>query len=84
MPQAERTANLIEILKWLKDVQSKVTRSQLVSYIKVEVTRMGATERTCLSYLEDLRHYGLIAYSGSPPRFAITPAGRKWLERHSH
>ena len=84
MPQAERTANMVAILKWLRDVQKKATRGQLVSYIKVEVTSMGATERTCISYITDLGHYGLISFEGSPSRFSISLAGKKWLERHSH
>lgn len=84
MPQAERTHNIVKMLKWLRDVQTKATRSQLVSYVKLEVTSMGATERTCLSYIEDAGRYGLIHISGNPPRFQITPAGKKWLAAHSH
>jgi len=65
MPQAERTQNIIKLLKWLRDVQETATRGQIISYIKVEVTAMGATERTAVSYLEDCGHYGLIETVGS-------------------
>lgn len=85
MPQAERTQNIIKLLKWLRDVVKKegVNRSQAISYIKVEVTCMGATERTALSYLEDCGHYGLIEVLANN-KFRITTYGKKWLERHSH
>ena len=82
MPQAERTANIIELLKWLRDVQTKgATRSQIISYIKIEVTKMGATDRTAVSYLRDSAKYGLI--EEKTRRFFITSYGKKWLERHS-
>jgi hypothetical protein len=84
MPQAERTQNIIKLLRWLRDVQESASRSQIISYIKVEVTAMGATERTAVSYLEDCGHYGLIETLGSHGRFKISAAGKKWLEGHSH
>jgi hypothetical protein len=85
MPQAERTQNIVKLLRWLRDVQKEgATRSQIVSYIKVEVTAMGATERTAVSYLEDCGHYGLIETLGSHGRFKLSTAGKKWLEVHSH
>jgi hypothetical protein len=84
MPQAERTQNIVKFLRWLRDVQETATRGQIVSYIKVEVTSMGATERTAISYLEDCGHYGLIEIVGSHGRFRISAAGKKWLEAHSH
>jgi hypothetical protein len=85
MPQAERTQNIVKLLRWLRDVQKEgATRSQIVSYIKVEVTAMGATERTAVSYLEDCGHYGLIETLGSHGRFKLSAAGKKWLEAHSH
>jgi len=84
MPQAERTQNIIKFLVWLRDVQKSATRSQIISYIKVEVTRMGATERTAISYLQDCGHYGLIEDAADHRHFKISVAGKKWLERHSH
>jgi len=84
MPQAERTQNIIKLLVWLRDVQESATRAQVISYIKVEVTSMGATERTAISYLEDCGHYGLIEESPGGRKFKISNAGRKWLEGHSH
>jgi hypothetical protein len=84
MPQAERTQNIVKFLRWLRDVQETATRAQIVSYIKVEVTSMGATERTAVSYLEDCGHYGLIESAGSHGKFKISAAGKKWLEAHSH
>lgn len=85
MPQAERTQNIIKLLKWLRDVVKKegVNRHQIISYIKVEITSMGATERTAIKYLEDCGHYGLIETMGTH-RFRISSYGKKWLERHSH
>lgn len=84
MPQAERTQNIIKFLVWLRDVQKFATRSQIISYIKVEVTSMGATERTAISYLQDCGHYGLIETDTDHRRFKISAAGKKWLEAHSH
>jgi hypothetical protein len=84
LPQAERTQNIIKLLKWLRDVQETATRSQVISYIKVEVTSMGATERTAISYLEDCGNYGLIEESADHRRFKISAYGKKWLEGHSH
>ena len=82
MPQAERTANIIELLKWLRDVQNKgATRSQIISYIKIEITKMGGTERTAVSYFRDCAKYALI--EEKTRRFFITNFGKKWLERHS-
>jgi len=82
MPQVERTQNIIAFLKWLRDVQSEATRGQCVSFIKTEVTEMGATEKTAVNYIVDCAHYGLIEEKRG--RFRITEAGKKWLERHSH
>jgi len=84
LPQAERTQNIIKLLMWLRDVQESATRSQVISYTKVEITSMGATERTAISYLEDCGHYGLVEESADHRRFKISVAGKKWLERHSH
>jgi len=72
MPQAERTQNIIKLLKWLRDVQETATRAQVISYVKVEVTSMGATERTVLSYLQDCGAYGLIEESADHRRFKIS------------
>jgi len=84
LPQAERTQNIIKFLVWLRDVQKYATRSQIISYIKVEVTSMGATERTAVSYLQDCGHYGLVEIDSDGRRFKISGAGKKWLEGHSH
>jgi len=85
MPQAERTHNIIKLLKWFRDVQATATRGQVIAYTKMEITSMGATERTAISYLEDCGHYGLIeTMRDHPGRFKISNAGKKWLERHSH
>jgi predicted transcriptional regulator len=82
MPQPEREKNIAEMLQWLQDVQNEATLSQLISYVKMEVTRMGGTERTIRSYIEDCHKYGLIEFKGNPPRWRITNAGRKWLEKY--
>jgi len=55
LPQAERTQNIIKLLMWLRDVQESATRGQIISYTKMEITSMGATERTAISYLEVVR-----------------------------
>ena len=80
MPQAERTQNIVELLKWLSHQQSPVHRSAILAYVKVEVTEMGATERTVLGYLKDCAKYALIEEKGG--KFKITNYGLKWLERH--
>ena len=80
MPQAERTHNIIELLKWLSHQQTPVRRSAIIAYIKTEVTEMGATERTALSYLKDCAKYSLVEEKAG--KFKITGYGIKWLERH--
>ena len=82
MPQAERTQNIIELLKWLSHQESAVRRSAVIAYVKTEITEMGGTERTIMGYLRDCVNYALVEEKGA--RFKITNYGLKWLERHSH
>ena len=86
MPQSERSQNMKEILRWLKDVvgEDGVTVGQIVAYVVNEVTELGATEKTAKGYVERLHKASLIDFvSPNSSKFRITKAGRKWLERHS-
>jgi len=85
MPQAERTQNIIKLLKWLRDEKKEgATRTAILWHIKMEITRMGATERTALSYLADCRSYGLVEMRGRTRKIVISDRGKAWLERYSH
>jgi len=81
MPQAERTKNIVLFLKWLLNTQKNANMAQCISFIRVEVTEMGGTERTARNYVKDCGHYGLIEEKRG--KFSLTPSGEKWLERHS-
>jgi len=80
-PQSERSKNIRELLKWIGEAKSKgKTAGGCVAYVMHEVTEMGATEKTCKSYLRTLDKAAFITYDH--PYWKISPAGKKWLERH--
>lgn len=85
MPQTDRTKIIVKLLTWLRDVKLEgATRTEILWHIKMEITSMGAAERTTLSYLEDCRHYGLVKMLGRSRKIVISDIGKTWLERHSH
>ena len=80
MPQSERAEIIKRLLKWL-DLQEKgATTQAIVHYVKWEITEGGATDNSIKKYIEDLHRAMLIEYKH--PFWKITPAGKRWLERH--
>ncbi len=73
------------MLKWLSQFESQEHKGQtlaaIVSYTKIEITELGATDNTVKKYVRDLDRAGLIEYDH--PFWKITKLGREWLERHS-
>lgn len=83
MPQPERTDKMSEILLWLnaKTKKNGASRAQLRQHTQLEITRLGATKRTCDAYLNDLLSLGLVDI-GRAYRYHITADGIAWLKRH--
>ena len=79
MPQAERSRNQIEILKWLRTQQSGATTAAVKAYTRNEITLLGATDKTIENYIDNLKNAGFMEYKH--PFWRITKAGLKFLER---
>ena len=80
MPQSERSENIKKLLKWLGAQKNGATTQAILLYAKWEIAEGGATDNTIRKYIEDLQKAMLIEYEH--PFWKITPAGRRWLERH--
>ena len=80
MPQSERSNNIRELLKFIDQSPKGQTLQACVSYVVQEITQFGATEKTAKAYLAALGRSAFIKYSH--PYWKITPAGKKWKERH--
>jgi predicted transcriptional regulator len=81
MPQSERSNILKKLLKWLASLEKETTTAGIHSYVRNEITELGATSKTIQGYIEDLSSAGFIEYMH--PFWKITKAGRDWLEHHS-
>jgi len=82
MTQGERSKTMKAVLKWLNDSEKGYPISTIIRYVVNEITELGATERTAKSYVRSLEANYLIS-AGDGYRFKITPAGKKWLKRHT-
>ena len=80
MTQPERARILKKILKWLDTLEKGATTTQILYQVKWEITEGGATNKSIKKYIEDLHKAGLI--ENKHPFWRITPAGKKWSERH--
>ena len=81
MPQSERSEIMKKLLKWLDLQERGATTQAILQYVKWEITEGGATDNSIKKYIEDLQRAALIEYRH--PFWKVTPAGKRWLERHS-
>jgi hypothetical protein len=81
MPQSERSDIIKQFLKWLnaKSKTGGATWQECLRQIQIEITDMGAHERTCRSYLTDLERAKLIYIDGL--KFRVSETGKNWLQR---
>ena len=80
MPQAERSRNLIELLKWLSLQEQGSTTAAIKAYTRNEITQLGATDKTIENYIDALKTAGFMEYKH--PYWHITKSGKYFLERH--
>ena len=83
MPQSERSQIMKELLSWL-DAKSKgkgkgATLKEIIHHTQLEITDLGASNRTIRGYIRDLLRTQLIHTDGL--RFMVTEEGKNWLER---
>jgi len=81
MPQSERSEIIKQFLKWLeaKSRHGGATYQECIKHLQVEVTEMGAEERTCQKYMKDCERASLIYTEGL--KFKTTDVGINWLRR---
>jgi predicted transcriptional regulator len=79
LPQAERSHNQVEMLKYLRTQENGATAAALKAYTRNEITLLGATDKTIENYIDNLKNAGLIEYTH--PFWKITKAGLIFLER---
>jgi predicted transcriptional regulator len=81
MPQSERSNTIKEFLKWLeaKTILGGATLQECLKHLQIEITEMGAQDRTCREYLKDLERAGLTQINRL--KFNITEKGKDWLRR---
>lgn len=80
MPQAERSRNLMELLKWVASLECGATTAGIKAYTRNEITQLGATDKTIENYIDALKSAGFIEYNH--PYWNATKAGKDFLERH--
>ena len=80
MPQAERSRNLIELLKWVASSEKGGTTAGMKAYTRNEITQLGATDKTIENYIDALKRAGFIEYKH--PYWHATKAGKYFLERY--
>jgi hypothetical protein len=79
MPQAERSHNQVEMLKYLRSQQNGAPTAALKAYTRNEITLLGATDKTIENYIDNLKNAGLMEYKH--PFWKITKASLIFLER---
>ena len=84
MPQSERSQTIKDMLKWLyaktkKDGGAKL--NEILHHVTLEITEMGATERTVKKYLDVCQQMGLVSLSLDRLRFMTTRKCKNWLDR---
>jgi len=80
MPQSERSRIIIEFLRWLaaKSVKKGATLTECVKVIQTDISKMGASKKTCAGYIEACAENGLISTEAF--HFKITQKGKDWLK----
>lgn len=83
MPQPERSKVNKELLVWLlaKTKSSNgASRMEVLRHVALEITELGATERTTINYLKTLDGLGLVKVD-SLGKYTVTKVGENWLKR---
>jgi len=82
VPQSERSQIIKEMLMWIAArtiATGGVARGELIRFVQLEITDLGAATRTVEKYLKDLLRHKLVAIKGS--KFYCTQTGKNWLEK---
>lgn len=81
MPQSERSNTIKELLKWLnaKSKKEGATLKEIIHHVTLEITELGATDRTIRGYIRTLLRTGMIKPKGT--KFICTDKCKNWLER---
>ena len=82
MPQSERSQIIKEMLMWIAARTTKdggVRRMELIRFVQLEITDLGAATRTCEKYLDDLVKHRLVVIKGL--KYVCTQTGKNWLEK---
>lgn len=82
MPQSERSQIIKEMLMWIaamSKLEGGVRRGELIRFVQLEITDLGAATRTVEKYLADLLRHKLVAIKGN--KFYCTQTGKNWLEK---
>ena len=82
MPWVERAAAMKELMKWLHAKTKKdggARRSEIIRHMVVEVSELGATQRTIVHYVNTLLEMGLVAIKVN--KYVLTSVGENWLEK---
>jgi len=81
MPQSERSQIIKEMLMWI-DARTKlnggVRRGELIRFVQLEITSLGAATKTVEKYLRTLVKHKLVAVKGH--KYVCTQTGKNWLE----
>lgn len=79
MPQSERAQVIKSMLSWLVEQPKGATVGDIIRYVELEITDMGASTRTIRSYIERCRRQNLITSKGT--HILCTEMCKKWLQR---
>lgn len=82
LPQSERSQIIKEMLMWIAAktrLDGGVSRMELIRFVQLEITSLGAATRTVEKYLDDLVRHKLVAIRGH--KFFCTQTGKNWLEK---
>lgn len=82
MTRSERSKAMKQLMKWLHAKTKKdrgAKRSEIVRHVVVEISELGATERSIIGYMDTLVRMGLVSIRGN--KYLVTSVGENWLER---
>lgn len=81
MGQPERSRIIKDMMLWVlaRTKQGGCKRAELVRFVQLELTDLGAATRTVEKYLNDCLRHGLIEVEGN--KYVCTCKGENWLEK---
>jgi len=82
LPQSERSQIIKEMLVWIlakTKLDGGVRRAELIRFVQLEITDLGAATRTVEKYLYDLCKHNLVVIKGN--KYLCTQTGKNWLEK---